>query len=61
MFEKILSATRTIRSLYPQLRCQQIMSIAASKGGWNKRDLFYCPDETLLRGLNKIIEEENKI
>lgn len=61
MFEKILSATRTIKKLHPQLRYQQIMSIAASKGGWRENDLFYCPDDILLKGLNKIIEEENKL
>lgn len=37
------------------------MSIAASKGGWDNKDLFYCPDEVLRKGLNKLIEEENKI
>lgn len=61
MFEEILNATRTIKNLHPQLRYQQIMSIAASKGGWDNKDLFYCPDEVLLKGLNKLIEEENKI
>lgn len=46
-------------ALYPELRLQQIMTIAARKSGWLNEDLFYCPDETITRGLEIILSETN--
>lgn len=42
----------------PELRLCQILSIAAHKAGWKDDDLFYCPDEVILKGLNAIIVEK---
>lgn len=40
------------------LRLCQILSITAHKAGWKDDDLFYCPDEVTLKGLNAIIAEK---
>lgn len=40
-----------IKKVHPELRLCQILSIAATKAGWKDNDLFYCSDETILKGL----------
>lgn len=30
---------------------------AATKGGWNQSDIFYCPNEIILKGLQMIYDE----
>lgn len=49
---------------HPELRLCQVLSIAAHKAGWANEDLFYCPDSTILKGLELLAEqpesEENK-
>lgn len=46
-----------IKQNHPELRICQIMSIAAKKADWFNDDLFYCPDDTLINGLEKVAEE----
>lgn len=46
-----------IKQNHPELRICQIMSIAAKKADWFNDDLFYCPDDTLIKGLEKAAEE----
>ena len=57
MENEIYTALANVRSRYPELRICQIFSIAASKAGWGNNDLFYCPDSTILKGLNMILEQ----
>ena len=33
-----------------------MMSIAAQKAGWKDNDLFYCPDDTIIKGLKLMLE-----
>lgn len=46
-----------ISNCCPELRISQIMVNAAIKGGWNQNDIFYCPDDILLKGLQMIWDE----
>ena len=55
MTKEITDAIKAIQSTYPGLRFCQIISIAASKAGWNNPDLFYCEDSVILDGLRKYI------
>lgn len=55
MFETIIEKIREVNSAYPELRFQQIMSIAATKAGWGDTDLFYCPDNLIENGLDQMI------
>lgn len=57
MFENIISHVRAIKAIYPELRFQQIMTIAAQKADWKDNDLFYCPDEIILKGLTRFLTE----
>lgn len=36
-----------------ELRLGQLISDAAKAGGWKDSDIFYCPDEVLLKGLKE--------
>ena len=56
MKEEIMGNLLVIHDKHPELRTGQILSIAANKGGWGNTDIFYCPDEVLLRGLEIIID-----
>lgn len=47
-----------IRKHRPELRICQIFNIAAFKAGWKDNDLFYCPDEMILKGLELLRGEE---
>ena len=40
-----------IKKFHHELRLCQILSIAANKADWKDNDLFYCSDETILKGL----------
>lgn len=42
---------------HPELRLCQVLSIAAHKAGWASEDLFYCPDSTILKGLELLAEQ----
>ena len=42
---------------HPELRLCQALSIAAHKAGWTNDDLFYCPDSTILKGLELLAEQ----
>lgn len=42
---------------HPELRLCQVLSIAAHKAGWTNEDLFYCPDSTILKGLELLAEQ----
>lgn len=58
MIENIFQITMEIHKLQPELRFQQIMSIAAKYGGWkNNYDLFYCPDSVIAEGLSLFLQE----
>lgn len=57
MFETIFSSVRAINQVHPELRFQQIMTIAAQKAGWKDNDLFYCPDATIKQGLDMWLGE----
>ena len=57
MYEIILNKIRIIKQLRPELRINQIMTIAANKAGWTENDLFYCSDELVEIGLGKFIDQ----
>lgn len=57
MFETIFYNVRAINQIHPELRFQQIMTIAAQKAGWKDNDLFYCPNEIIEKGLAILLEE----
>lgn len=46
-----------VRERYPELRACQVMAFAAHKAGWESADLFYCPDDTIMKGLEMMLEE----
>ena len=47
-----------IKKVHSELRLCQILSIAANKAEWKDNDLFYCSDETILKGL-QIMKDTN--
>lgn len=49
--------TMKIIAKHPELRFQQIMSIAAHKAGWKQDDLFYCPNDVIIKGLDLLLQE----
>lgn len=55
MFEHIFAKIRIVNQLHPELRFNQIISIAAKRAGWKDDDLFYCPDEIIVKGLDALI------
>lgn len=55
--EQIESLLSCISKRSPELRIGQTMVIAAKKGGWNQDDIFYCPDDILLKGLQILSDE----
>lgn len=57
MFESIFCKVRMIATDHPELRFQQIMSIAAKKAGWKDDDLFYCPNKIIEEGLDLMIRD----
>lgn len=57
MFETIFCSLRVINQIHPELRFNQIMTIAARKAGWEDNDLFYCPNSTIEKGLSMLLEE----
>lgn len=56
--DEVLSLAKVASVIYPMLRFQQMMSIAAQKAGWKDNDLFYCPDDTIIKGLKLMLEEK---
>ena len=44
----------------PSLRLGQLISNAARAGGWEQLDVFYCPDSTILKGLQILTEQANQ-
>lgn len=55
MQNELINLLAEISASNPQLRMCQIISNATKLGGWNLDDIFYCSDEILLNGLQKII------
>lgn len=47
-----------VKKVHPELRLCQILSIAANKAEWKDNGLFYCSDETILKGL-QIMKDTN--
>ena len=45
---------REITEQPEQIRIGQLISNAARFGGWDSDDLFYCPDSTILKGLDEM-------
>ena len=61
--EVIAYNIRQIGFLKQELRIGQIISLCASYAGWGSEDVFYCPDDVLLKGSNaylKMILDEEK-
>lgn len=54
--EDILELIQKVQNKYPSLRFSQIVNIAANRGGWTQKDLFYCPNERIFKGLKLILE-----
>lgn len=54
--EQIINLLRAAIYANPQLRIGQIMVIVARMGGWNLDDIFYTPDEMILKGLKAFVE-----
>lgn len=54
MQNELIKLLAEISASNPQLRMCQIIGNAAKLGGWNSDDIFYCSDEILLRGLQKL-------
>ncbi len=57
--DEILNLVKVVHAIYPMLRFQQIMSIAAQKAGWKDNDLFYCPDDIIVSGLKLMMNDKN--
>lgn len=55
--EEILYWIVNLAEKHKELRLCQLLCIAADKGGWKESDLFYCDDETLYYGLQKLRKE----
>lgn len=52
LYQKLAYAIR----LYPELRIGQLLVAAAHKSGWEQDDIFYCDNQTIINGLQKLIE-----
>ena len=39
------------------MRLPQIIANAASMGGWEEKDLFHCPDDVFLNGLENLFDD----
>lgn len=61
MHDNLLIAIGTAISNTPQLRIGQLIANAAKAGGWEDTDVFYCPDEVILDGLNKLAATNRNI
>lgn len=57
--DEILSLVKVVNAIYPMLRFQQMMSIAAQKAGWKENDIFYCPDDIIASGLKLMLNDKN--
>jgi uncharacterized protein YihD (DUF1040 family) len=55
--DKTLNIIKRIWKQHPDLRITQLMSIAASKYGWPRVDLFYLEEDMLIDGLLKFEKE----
>ena len=55
----IQAYSKIIFKRHPELRFLQLMYIAAKNGGWKNDDIFYCPDDVLIAGLKKIVDDIN--
>lgn len=56
----IISNLCEIHKIHPELRVCQILSIAAQMTGWKNDDLFYCPDDVILKGLEDFLQKAVK-
>lgn len=56
-FEECIRLLLNVHFIHPELRMCQVLSIAAHKAGWTNDDLFYCPDSTILKGLELLAEQ----
>lgn len=61
MNNDLLIALNTAIAITPQIRLGQLISNAARAGGWENNDVFYCPNEVILNGLNKIAATERDL
>ena len=57
--DEIFELAKVVHTIYPMLRFQQMMSIAAQKAGWKENDLFYCPDDVIVSGLKFMLNDKN--
>ena len=57
---KIVKLMTEVIELHPEWRVGQTMLIAARAGGWTSDDIFYCPDDTLTKGMEAIIKESKQ-
>lgn len=60
MSEEIINLVNKLKIKHPELRIGQIMIISAKKGGWTTDDIFYCPNEIILKGLKNMLIEGDK-
>ena len=51
----IIRLIKLAHQAHPEMRICQLIFFAAKVGGWNNDDVFYCSDETLIRGLEQIL------
>lgn len=56
---KILASLLVAITEHPELRIGQMLTNAAKCEEWKDNDIFYIPDETLLSGLEKFLEDFN--
>ena len=52
----IMRMVSEVHKMYPEMRIGQLIYCAAAKAGWNNDDVFYLPDEMLMRGLQEMMD-----
>ncbi len=55
--DEVLAALKLAWQKHPWLRLTQVVTTAASLGGWPNPDPFYCEDEMIKRGLETLGSE----
>ena len=43
------------------MRLPQIIANAAMMGGWEEKDLFYCPNEVFFSGLENLLDDYKQL
>lgn len=61
MPDKIISLMKSVKAIYPELRFCQLLYLASVEGGFGHNDMFYCPDDIIVKGLKVMLKPGYKL